>query len=254
MRKLLLGTALAALSFAAASGAHAQAVNATFAIQYFKVPDYIAGTNQQADPDFPGGYPTVAPGSSLGTYGLPVGTGVSDLGGGDSEITWWSPALNPNVTPDGTGTVSLPIAQNMYYPHATGGDDGTYFETAILTGDFTLASQSTVSFDLGSDDDSFIYVDGTLIGQNPGIHGVTTVDFTSGLLSAGSHDIQVFYDDREQTGAFLSLTLDASSSGIVITAPPGVPEPATWGLMVVGFGGLGAALRRRRSTLLTTAA
>ena len=27
---------------------------------------------------------------------------------------------------------------------------------------------------------------------------------------------------------------------------PGVPEPATWGLMIVGFGGLGAMLRRRR--------
>jgi hypothetical protein len=26
-----------------------------------------------------------------------------------------------------------------------------------------------------------------------------------------------------------------------------VPEPATWGLMIVGFGGLGAVLRRRRS-------
>jgi hypothetical protein len=28
----------------------------------------------------------------------------------------------------------------------------------------------------------------------------------------------------------------------------GVPEPATWGLMVLGFGGLGAVLRRQRAT------
>jgi hypothetical protein len=28
---------------------------------------------------------------------------------------------------------------------------------------------------------------------------------------------------------------------------PGVPEPATWGLMIVGFGGAGAMLRRRRA-------
>ena len=26
-----------------------------------------------------------------------------------------------------------------------------------------------------------------------------------------------------------------------------VPEPATWGLMIMGFGGLGAMLRRRRA-------
>ncbi len=29
----------------------------------------------------------------------------------------------------------------------------------------------------------------------------------------------------------------------------GVPEPATWGLMLVGFFGLGSALRRRRAAL-----
>jgi hypothetical protein len=28
-------------------------------------------------------------------------------------------------------------------------------------------------------------------------------------------------------------------------APGGVPEPATWALMLMGFGGLGALLRRR---------
>ncbi len=34
---------------------------------------------------------------------------------------------------------------------------------------------------------------------------------------------------------------------------PGVPEPATWGLMLVGFGGLGAALRRLRAQIVLTA-
>lgn len=29
---------------------------------------------------------------------------------------------------------------------------------------------------------------------------------------------------------------------------PGVPEPATWAMMLVGFAGMGAALRRRRAT------
>jgi hypothetical protein len=31
------------------------------------------------------------------------------------------------------------------------------------------------------------------------------------------------------------------------TGPTGVPEPAAWALMVAGFGGLGAMLRRRRA-------
>ncbi|HZZ32933.1 MAG TPA: PEPxxWA-CTERM sorting domain-containing protein [Phenylobacterium sp.] len=32
-----------------------------------------------------------------------------------------------------------------------------------------------------------------------------------------------------------------------------VPEPATWGLMIVGFGGVGAVLRRRRATVAALA-
>jgi hypothetical protein len=32
-----------------------------------------------------------------------------------------------------------------------------------------------------------------------------------------------------------------------------VPEPATWGLMIIGFGGVGAVLRRRRATMAALA-
>jgi len=38
----------------------------------------------------------------------------------------------------------------------------------------------------------------------------------------------------------------SSASGVFLTAG-GVPEPATWATMLVGFGGLGAVMRRRRA-------
>jgi hypothetical protein len=218
--------------------AHADTVNATLAAQYFEVAN-------STDPDFPGAFPDVAANSTLGPNGLPVGTGVKDVDS-SGEITWWSPALNANVKATGVGTISLPYASNMYAPDSTGTNDSKFYETAVFTGAFTLASASTVSFDLGSDDDSFIYVDGTLFGQNPGIHSDSTVDFTSPTLDAGNHEIEVFYADREQSGAYLSLNLDAASSSIVITPPPvsGVPEPGTWLLMFAGIGGIGLMLRR----------
>jgi hypothetical protein len=32
--------------------------------------------------------------------------------------------------------------------------------------------------------------------------------------------------------------------------PPGVPEPATWAMMLLGFGAIGFALRRRHANVL----
>jgi len=52
--------------------------------------------------------------------------------------------------------------------------------------------------------------------------------------------------------AFFNTDLTSAQIGSIFasaTAPaalPGVPEPATWAMMLVGFGGLGAAMRRSR--------
>jgi hypothetical protein len=110
------------------------------------------------------------------------------------------------------------------------------FAAAIVSSALMTCSGAALA-GLGSDDDSFIYVDGKLIGQNPGVHAVTNVDFTSAVLPAGPNSIEVFYADRHQTGAFLSLNLE--TSGIIIT--PGVPEPSTWAMLLAGFAGLGLA-------------
>ena len=230
-----------ALALAGLAGqAHAGTVDATLSATWFEVK---AGTG---GPDFGGsGTPNVAAGSTLGPNGMPVvsstSPGVSLVNPATHEIEWWSPAMDADVIQTGTGTIALPFDSNMYPPNSTGGNDGSAWETAMFSGDFTLGSSSVVSFTLGSDDDSFIYVDGTLIGQNPGIHGVTTVEFDSPMLGAGAHTLDVFFADREDVGAFLSLNL--LSTDVVIT--PGVPEPESWAMLAGGLGLL-AALKRRR--------
>ena len=208
-------------------------VTATLSATYFEVPDF-------SDLDFnTNSTPNVALGSGLGPDGLPVATapfGVNDIGPGD-QITWWSPTLNSNVTETGTGTITLPYDSNMFPPNSSGSNDESSFETAFFKGNFTLSAPGTVTFALGSDDDLFIYVDGVLIGQNPGVHSVTNVSFTSGELPAGPNSIEVFYADRQNVAASLSLSLE--TTGVIIT--PGTPEPSTWVMMLLGFGGLGFA-------------
>jgi hypothetical protein len=61
-------------------------------------------------------------------------------------------------------------------------------------------------------------------------------------LTLGSYFVQV-------TGKEISATGEAPSGTVLTTA---VPEPATWGVMLVGFGAIGASMRgaRRRQAAL----
>ena len=225
--------------------AQAGTVNATLSATYYEVK---AGTG---GPDFGGsGFPNVATGSSLGPNGRPVvsstSPGVALVDPTTHEIEWWSPSLDKDVIQTSTGTISLPYASSMYPPDSTGTNDSAAWETAAFSGNFSLTASGVVSFTLGSDDDSFIYVDGQLIGQNPGIHGVSVVQFDSPTLATGGHTLDVFFADREDTGAYLSLNL--LSTDVVITPPPvmpSVPEPSSWALLVAGAGLVGAMARRR---------
>ena len=47
------------------------------------------------------------------------------------------------------------------------------------------------------------------------------------------------------SGASLYPTVNNLILGQAATATPGVPEPATWAMMMLGFGAMGAAMRRR---------
>ena len=56
-----------------------------------------------------------------------------------------------------------------------------------------------------------------------------------------------------------TLTIDGNNSGAgslggSITIRPAVPEPATWAMMLIGFGAVGFAMRRRRHPMLAQVA
>lgn len=88
--------------------------------------------------------------------------------------------------------------------------------------------------------DGFAAPYGALVGQigaGPGSYRLLGTSFTGPAWATGT--LVLYYWD----------TFTADNSNQVDVNITAVPEPATWGLMIAGFGLAGAALRRRRAAL-----
>jgi hypothetical protein len=89
------------------------------------------------------------------------------------------------------------------------------------------------------------------VGANTG----NQVSFGGVSFSVGGEDYNLY---AYNGGAWL-LASSVDSVGYPQNGTPGtfsvtaVPEPATWAMMLVGFGGLGAAMRSRRKLVAATA-
>jgi hypothetical protein len=86
--------------------------------------------------------------------------------------------------------------------------------------------------------------------------GLTTVlTATATGLSAGSHTLVFSIQDVGDTNLDSAVFIQGSSIGIV--QPPtngGIPEPSSWALMIMGFGGAGAMIRQGRRRNLAAVA
>ena len=85
----------------------------------------------------------------------------------------------------------------------------------------------------------------TLFGEQ-----ILSLHFGNAGSGLGDHTILYLFDFG-QTGADSVLLEQRGWSNAVLITPTGaIPEPATWAMMLIGFGGIGASLRRRRSRRL----
>lgn len=150
--------------------------------------------------------------------------------------------------------------------------DGTYF--ARLTGGvdldvYTLLSQSFevlvasrlsgdaafLAFDyLPYDDDAFVRVYSASTNEIVFASSVAAVgdyghtawtSFTTGPLAIGNYVLEAGVRDGVELGFSSQLLLDNLKVTALPTTGTPVPEPSAWALMILGFGGLGVALRRR---------
>lgn len=105
-----------------------------------------------------------------------------------------------------------------------------------LTGTWGYSIDGNVT-DMGRFDSTQLTNIYTLMGSDP--FRDMTVFFTPD--SAGTVSFSIASGANNGTGAVLdNLSLSIASS------TPVVPEPATWGMMLLGFGAIGAAVRRGR--------
>ena len=119
--------------------------------------------------------------------------------------------------------------------------DNTVF---LFTGHLFLNAGNN-SFVVPHDDGLQLNIDGIgLVVDQPGPTGEVDTPFNvDGGATGGVHNFQMVYGECCDGPAVIRFRVNDAP----VTS--GVPEPATWGLMLTGFGAAGAMMRRRRSAI-----
>lgn len=112
----------------------------------------------------------------------------------------------------------------------------THVFNFTLTGP-NAANASVTTIELGSIDIDFssIQLDSNFFTQTGFDPNAENWEIGATLLGAGPHSLTL-------KGSVVGTSQDGSYSGVMNV----VPEPATWGMMILGFGAIGAVMRRRQ--------
>jgi hypothetical protein len=114
----------------------------------------------------------------------------------------------------------------------------TNAQESILGANFT-ATVSALSYDFDAVGINFVIFEGdagSVLGDPGGYYCIQTFDCVQGGPGEGFNSMSLNLADA----------LSARSGEVVIATASAVPEPATWAMMLIGFGGLGAAVRNAR--------
>jgi hypothetical protein len=175
-------------------------------------------------------------------YTLTATTGSAAVG--TQAVTYYNPAYIADSASSRWVSYTADRSAMFYYA------DFTFTTTFSLAG-FDKATAKLSGF-VGADNEATVFLNGVNIGGVYGYRLGTFQELTafstldSAAFNSGLNKLDVVLRNIDRDAAVrvdgLSVTADA------ITAS--VPEPATWGMMLLGFGLVGAGMRRRKSTLV----
>ena len=182
---------------------------------------------------------------SLSSVGSLVFVPTGFAGAGGMKLLSYSNGnfADATLTPDGFGTYN--ITSTVVVPGLPGGLEGAAYVKGSNAGFGGLDNLLVSEYGAGKVGTYQIDAFGNpLVG--------TRQDFLTGLSGAEG----AFIDPL--TGDFLFSTFGSTNSlfvikGFVVPPTPAVPEPATWAMMLAGFGIVGAALRQRRRNAFASA-
>ena len=124
--------------------------------------------------------------------------------------------------------------------------DGFYDYTLTFTLTAAQAAGASFTGQFAADNTvTAIMLNGHDLGSGGGFSSFTGFDAAAPDFKAGQNTLTFDVDNFAQNGGNptgLNVQFLSSTAGAV-------PEPATWSIMLVGFGGLGAALRASRRRL-----
>ncbi len=159
-----------------------------------------------------------------------------------------APAVNPPITPPASGTFGNSFGNNV--TPATLGTFTDVYNFSLVGGSVADASLITISLSSGNNIDftcltCSVLLDGTAFNHTTaGTLDVFTLNPTN--LSTGPHSFTI-------NGEIVSGPTASYGGTFNFNVLP-VPEPATWGLMLLGFLGIGMAVRRTRRPVLAQVA
>ena len=180
------------------------------------------------------------------------GTTVLNVGH-DTAFTGYS-SFNPATGTGTTTTIDITggsgfaqVEDNSFDQNNTGGQDDLFQLIMDPTPSFYLYEFSVQTLEGGMSINLFYQLTGD----------ATWYLATGSPINNGNGDTQYIFGDASNPSLSIDKILISSASpikhvkqnSIELTGQvPSVPEPATWGLMLLGFAGVGVAMRRSRKS------